>query len=62
MLMLMRATISDPPLWQILGSMVILLISIGFSTWIAAKIYRIGILMYGKRPNLPELLRWMRYR
>jgi ABC-2 type transport system permease protein len=29
--------------------------------WIAARIYRVGILMYGKRPNLPELLRWLRY-
>jgi ABC-2 type transport system permease protein len=29
--------------------------------WGASRIYRVGILMYGKRPTLPEMLRWMRY-
>jgi len=29
--------------------------------WVSARIYRVGILMYGKRPTLPEILRWIRY-
>ena len=29
--------------------------------WVASRIYRVGILMYGKRPNLPEILRWLKY-
>jgi len=29
--------------------------------WASAKVYRVGVLMYGKRPTLPELLRWLRY-
>jgi ABC-2 type transport system permease protein len=29
--------------------------------WVAARIYRVGILMYGKKPNLPEIIRWMKY-
>lgn len=30
--------------------------------WLAAKIYRVGIFMYGKKPTLKELVRWVRYR
>jgi ABC-2 type transport system permease protein len=29
--------------------------------WVASRIYRVGILMYGKKPNLPEILRWLKY-
>jgi len=29
--------------------------------WVTAKIYRVGVLMYGKRPTLPELVRWLKY-
>jgi ABC-2 type transport system permease protein len=39
---------------------VLLLGSIGLVVWLAARIYRVGILMYGKRPTLPEALRWLR--
>jgi len=31
------------------------------AVWASAKVYRIGVLMYGKRPTLPEMLRWVRY-
>ena len=34
---------------------------VGFLVWICARIYRIGILMYGKKPTFQELWRWMRY-
>jgi ABC-2 type transport system permease protein len=60
-LMLMRIAIINPPLWQIILSMVIMLITIVGCVWVAAKIYRVGILMYGKRPSIAELGRWLRY-
>tara|TARA_R110002050_G_scaffold71466_6_gene153639 strand:+ start:667 stop:1977 length:1311 start_codon:yes stop_codon:yes gene_type:complete len=48
--------------WELILSMLILLISFVLLTWFASKIYRIGILMYGKKPTFTELLRWARYR
>src|SRR5262249_17901139 len=60
-LMFMRITIQQPPWWQIALSLVLLLSTILGLVWLAAKIYRVGVLMYGKRPNLPELARWLRY-
>lgn len=47
--------------WEILLSMAILVLSIFVLVWIAAKIYRVGILMYGKKPTYKELYRWMKY-
>jgi ABC-2 type transport system permease protein len=60
-LMMMRIAVINPPVWQILLSMLIMVMSILACTWVAAKIYRVGILMYGKRPSLAELGRWLRY-
>jgi ABC-2 type transport system permease protein len=60
-LMMMRIAVSNPPLWQILLSMAIMVVSILGCSWLAAKIYRVGILMYGKRPSIAELGRWLRY-
>jgi len=48
------------PWWQIPASMAIGLASVVFMCWAAAKIFRIGVLMYGKPPNLRTLLRWIR--
>lgn len=62
MLMMMRVTITTPPVWQVAGSIIILLTSIWVIVWLSAKIFRTGILMYGKRPTLPELVKWMRYK
>jgi ABC-2 type transport system permease protein len=59
--MFLRMTAQMPPLWEIATSIVLMLGAIYGTLWIAARIYRVGILMYGKRPNLPELLRWLRY-
>ena len=60
MVMFMRICVQTPPAWQIALSIVLTL----GATWIlfrgAAKIFRIGILMYGKRPTIPEILRWAR--
>jgi ABC-2 type transport system permease protein len=50
---------AEPPIWQVLLSMAILLVSIVFFVWIAARIYRIGILMYGKQASFREFGKWM---
>ena len=60
-LMMLRIAVINPPVWQVILSMVIMLVTIVGLLWLAAKIYRVGILMYGKRPNLAELGRWLRY-
>jgi ABC-2 type transport system permease protein len=60
-LMPMRYLLGGATLLQVLVSAVILIISTLIVIRLAAKIYRVGILMYGKRPSLGELLRWLRY-
>ncbi len=49
------------PLWELLVSMSLLVITFIFMTWLAAKIYRTGILMYGKKITYKELWKWLRY-
>lgn len=58
--MLMRIPFGVP-LWQILLSIVILFTTFLFVVWFAAKIYRVGILMYGKKPTWKELYKWLKY-
>ena len=41
--------------------MIGLILTILAVLWFASRIYRVGILMYGKKPNLPEILRWLKY-
>ena len=60
-LMFMRITVQQPPWWQIALSIVLLIGAIFGAVWVAAKIYRVGVLMYGKRPSLPELMKWLKY-
>lgn len=48
--------------WEIIVSLVILYISFIFMVWVAAKIYRVGIFMYGKKPSIKELIRWINYK
>jgi ABC-2 type transport system permease protein len=60
-LMFMRICLSQPPFWQIGLSMLLMIFTILGAVWVSAKIYRVGILMYGKRPNLPEIMKWLRY-
>lgn len=61
--MVMMARIpSAIPAWEIWISLVILYISFFAMVWLAAKIYRVGIFMYGKKPNLKNLIRWARYK
>lgn len=61
-LMLLRICIFLPPFIQVGGSILILGVTIFLMVWLTAKIYRIGILMYGKRPNLREIVKWIRYK
>lgn len=60
-LMFMRISFQTPPAWQIALSIVLMLATISAMIWLAAKIYRVGVLMYGKRPSLPEVARWLKY-
>jgi ABC-2 type transport system permease protein len=60
-IMYVRISVSMPPAWQIAASIAISLASLYGLVWLTSRIYRIGILMYGKRPTLPELLKWIRY-
>ena len=49
------------PLIEQITSLLILFLSIILVIWIAAKIYRIGILMYGKKPSYKEVIKWLKY-
>ncbi len=46
------------PLWQLIVSIIVLIVTFILSTMLAAKIYRVGILMYGKKPTWKEILKW----
>ena len=59
--MFLRMASQFPPYWQIALSIALMLVAIVVVLWVASKIYRVGILMYGKRATFPEMLRWMRY-
>ncbi len=50
------------PTWQIIVSFILLVAGFIFTTWVAARIYRIGILMYGKKASFKELIKWFRYK
>ena len=52
----------DVPFWEIMLSLVLLYASFIGVIWIAAKIYRVGIFMYGKKPSFVEIIRWARYK
>lgn len=58
--MLMRIPFGVP-IWQQLVSLLILIGTFIFAVWFAAKIYRVGILMYGKKPTYKDLIKWMKY-
>ena len=51
----------DIPWWQIALSIALLLATIYAMVWLCGRIYRIGILMYGKKPTLPEIIKWIKY-
>ena len=60
--MVPRVGIETVPAWQWAASLAILVLSIWIVLRFSSRLYRVGILMYGKRATLPEILRWLRYR
>jgi len=60
-LMFERLAVHSPPVWQVALSLLLLVATIGAAMFISGRIYRTGILMYGKRPTIRELWRWLRH-
>lgn len=61
LIMYTRVIVGKPTALEVGGAIVGLIVTIGIVLWIASRIYRVGILMYGKKPNLPEIMRWLKY-
>ncbi|HQU73189.1 MAG TPA: ABC transporter permease [Calditrichia bacterium] len=61
MMMFLRIELSNPALWEIGLAIAINLVAIVAIVWLAARIYRVGVLIYGKRPTFREILKWIRY-
>jgi len=61
LIMFARVALEAPPVWQIGLSIVLLLATIYGLVWLCGRIYRVGILMYGKKPTLPEIVKWIKY-
>ncbi len=59
--MVVRVAVTEVPLWETALSFVLLFATFLGSVWLAARIYRVGILMYGKKASLKDLARWIRY-
>ncbi len=60
-LMYMRIVVATPHWYEIAASITILAATIWGVIWLCARIYRVGILMYGKKPTLPEIMKWVKY-
>ncbi|MDZ4701863.1 MAG: ABC transporter permease [Rhodothermales bacterium] len=60
-LMVVRVAVTEVPFWQVGLSFLLLMGTFVVAMWVSARIYRVGILMYGKKPNLKDLIRWVRY-
>jgi ABC-2 type transport system permease protein len=61
LVMYARVAVQGAPVWQIALSIALMLGAVYVVLVVASRIYRVGILMYGKRPTLPELVKWFRY-
>jgi ABC-2 type transport system permease protein len=61
LIMFLRIVVLTPPLWQIALSVGLMVLGIMAVLWVSARVYRVGILMYGKKPTFPELLKWVRH-
>jgi ABC-2 type transport system permease protein len=60
-LMPLRVSLQTPPIWQMALAIALLFLTTVGAIYASGLIYRVGVLMYGKRPTLPEMLRWLRY-
>ena len=61
LLMYMRISVSPVPWYEIAGSIALMMVTIYAVLWVSSRIYRVGILMYGKKPNFGEIRRWLKY-
>jgi ABC-2 type transport system permease protein len=61
LIMYVRIAVHQPAFWEIAISIAGMVATILAILWFAARVYRVGVLMYGKKPSLPELLRWLKY-
>jgi ABC-2 type transport system permease protein len=61
LIMFLRIVVLTPPWWQIALSIGLLALAILGVLWVSARVYRVGILMYGKKPTFPELMKWVRH-
>ena len=61
LLMFLRHSVGAAPLYQVLLSVVVMIASIFGLIWLTGRIFRVGILMYGKRATLPEVGKWIKY-
>ncbi|MFC2131861.1 ABC transporter permease [Bacteroidota bacterium] len=59
-LMTVRIAATEVPVWQLVSSVVLIISTFIFAVWVASRIYRVGILMYGKKPSLKDLIKWIR--
>jgi len=55
-----RILAETPPFWQILLALGLNLMAICGLVWLAGRVYRVGMLMYGKRATIPEIIKWAR--
>ncbi len=61
LIMYTRVIVGKPSPIAVGTSILEMVVTIAFVLWLSSRIYRVGILMYGKKPNLPEILRWLKY-
>ena len=60
-LMVVRVAVTEVPFWQVGGAFLLLLTTFVGAMWVSSRIYRVGILMYGKKPSVKDIVRWIRY-
>ncbi|MFP4017301.1 MAG: ABC transporter permease [Halanaerobiales bacterium] len=58
--MMLRLGVSTPPVWEIIATIVVLLVACYLLVLLSSKVFRIGMLMYGKTPDLKEIIKWAR--
>ncbi len=61
MTMFARIVVQTPPAWEIALCLALLVATLVGMIWLVGRIFRVGVLMYGKRPTLPEVMKWIRY-
>lgn len=61
LIMFLRVALQAPPWYEVVVSIGLMVATIYGLVWVCGRIYRVGILMYGKKPTLPEIMKWIRY-